>query len=166
MESANDAGEPLPASLDERKAGEAFYKFQNDVREILYSNIRGGTLKTYPEKDEYDHLTDTSIKKDSCIKLSDFSAWAKGQKNFKCPQELLNTDAPDNREHPKVVDSLLKMVFAMATDCYGYDPADKKSTVTADIQNALEKCNLPLSDNTIRTRLKEAAEIVDRSKSQ
>ncbi|MDA8429410.1 MAG: hypothetical protein M0T70_09170 [Geobacteraceae bacterium] len=68
-------------------------------------------------------------------------------------------------EDPRIIDGLLKMVIAMAKDCYGYDPANGKNTATADIRKALEICGLHLSDNTIRSRLKEGAELLPRDES-
>ncbi len=62
-----------------------------------------------------------------------------------------------DEENTKVIDGLLKMVIAIAIDCYGYNPEDKKSSVTTDILNALVSCGLSLGETTIRKRLKEAA---------
>lgn len=65
-------------------------------------------------------------------------------------------------DNMKTVEGLLKMVFAMAKDGYGYDPADKKSPVTSEIMNALSKCGLSVSENTIRDRLKQAQMLLPR----
>lgn len=53
--------------------------------------------------------------------------------------------------------SLIKMVFAMAVDCYGYDPNDKKSPVTQDILAAVSKADMSISADTVRKWLKEGA---------
>lgn len=61
--------------------------------------------------------------------------------------------------NPSERKSLVKMVFAMATDCYGYDPEDKKSPVTQDILNAVAKADLSISPDTVRKWLKEGAKL-------
>lgn len=65
-------------------------------------------------------------------------------------------------DNAKTIDGLLKMFIAMAMDCYGYDPADRKSTTVSDIMNALAKCDLSVSENTIRDRLKQAQLLLPR----
>jgi hypothetical protein len=124
------------------------------------------------------------------LNLSDFCTWA-SKKKYKLPEELavlstlpdcevVKTD-PDKEgvndtkteskgkktvvpatDNTKTVDGLLKMVIAMAMDCYGYDPAELKSTTTADIMNALSKCGLSVSENTIRERLRQAQLLLPR----
>jgi len=54
--------------------------------------------------------------------------------------------------------TLRKMILAMAMDCYGYDREAKRSTTVGDIQSALHRAGLDLSDDTIRTHLKNAAD--------
>ncbi len=63
-------------------------------------------------------------------------------------------------ENTKITENLLKMLIAIAIDGYGYKPHDKKNTTVQDISKALDSCGLSLSENTIRTRLKEAAELL------
>lgn|GEM_PF-487871 len=62
-----------------------------------------------------------------------------------------NTLTPSERK------SLIKMVFAMAVDCYGYDPNDKKSPVTQDIIAAVSKADMSISADTVRKWLREGA---------
>jgi len=57
-------------------------------------------------------------------------------------------------------DSLLRMVIAMATDVYGYDPSAKKNTTTTDICRAAEALNLSIDDETVRKYLKQAAALL------
>ncbi|MDD2943178.1 MAG: hypothetical protein PHC51_09470 [bacterium] len=66
----------------------------------------------------------------------------------------------------KIQESLLKMVIAMAIDCYSYDSTSKQNKATSDIMEALEKIGLPLAENTIRTHLKNAAELIPRDLNQ
>ncbi len=54
--------------------------------------------------------------------------------------------------------TLRKMILAMAMDCYGYDREAKRSTIVSDIESALHRAGLELSDDTIRTHLKAAAD--------
>ena len=108
-----------------------------------------------------------------CIKIAEFADWAK-KNDFECPKIILDRAPGESGssmvspaiDNTKVVDGLLKMVIAMAMDCYGYNPTDEKSTVTADIKNALETRGLSLSDNTIRNRLKQAATYLPREESK
>jgi len=59
--------------------------------------------------------------------------------------------------NPSERKSLVKMVYAMAVDCYGYNPDDKKSPVTQDILEAISKADLSISPDTVRKWLKEGA---------
>jgi len=124
------------------------------------------------------------------LNLAEFCTWA-SKKKYKLPEELAvlstlpgcevvlaNQDKEGDNEtkteakgkktvapatdNTKTVDGLLKMVIAMAMDCYGYDPADLKSSTTADIMNALNKLGLSVSENTIRERLKQAQMLLPR----
>lgn len=54
--------------------------------------------------------------------------------------------------------TLRKMILAMAIDCYGFDREAKRSTTVSDIESALHRAGLELSDDTIRTHLKDAAD--------
>jgi len=62
-----------------------------------------------------------------------------------------------NALNPSERKSLLKMIFVMAVDCYGYDPNEKKSPVTNDIFEAAAKADTSISPDTIRKWLKEGA---------
>lgn len=53
-------------------------------------------------------------------------------------------------------ETLLKMIIAMATDKYGYDPTAQKSGGVSRIQSALERTGFKFSDDTIRAKLQEA----------
>lgn len=65
---------------------------------------------------------------------------------------------PEKKIHPLEKRSLLKMVLAMAMDCYGYDPEDKKSPVTQDIVDAVTlKLDMTIDSDTVRKFLQEAA---------
>jgi hypothetical protein len=87
-------------------------------------------------------------------------------------EEIINMDSATTckqqgaKPNVKIQESLLKMVIAMAIDCYRFDPTAKKNTATSDIIEALEKIGLPLAENTIRTHLKNAAELLPRDFTQ
>lgn len=55
---------------------------------------------------------------------------------------------------------LLKMVFGMAIDSYGYDPLAKKSEATKQIVDDLAKLGIGIDPDTVRKYLKEAANTV------
>lgn len=117
--------------------------------------------------------------------ISRFVALPKGQKSFPAGTELIIETAEVRRmelecgigdksdgkqtsmkDHPKITDGLLKMVIAMAIDCYGYDPSNSKNTAVADIIKALEERGLSLSENTIRQRLKEGFDLIPRKENE
>jgi hypothetical protein len=55
-------------------------------------------------------------------------------------------------------ETFLKIIIGMAVDCYGYDPSASRSTAIKDIQGALDRLGIQLSDDTIRQKLTEASE--------
>ncbi len=57
----------------------------------------------------------------------------------------------------KVVATWQKMVIGVAVDSYSYDPNATRSTVPTEIANDLAKVGISLDVDTIRARLKEAA---------
>jgi hypothetical protein len=57
-------------------------------------------------------------------------------------------------------ESMLKLIIGMAIKGYGYDPKAKRNDSVRDITNDLEKCDLSLSDDTVRKYLTEGAELV------
>lgn len=57
-------------------------------------------------------------------------------------------------------ETLLRMIIGMAIDGYGYDPKANKSPTTKEIEGALDRIGLRVSDDTIRKRLREAAELL------
>lgn len=91
------------------------------------------------------------------IKRESFESWLDGWESIPVsPSKLQNS--------VKVENNLLKIVLAMAIDCYGYDPENERNTATSDIIKALESIGLSVSENTVRARLKEAAEMLPRDK--
>lgn len=156
--------------LEERKA---------EILMIIQNLVVAGDLHSVISKETREACDDLDgieacqlIEEVPCIRLDEFASWAVKQKNFKCPQGIL-AKAPKGSgskegitDNTRTVDGLLKMVIAMAIDCYGYDPNDKKSTTTSDISNALAKCGLSLSENTIRKRLDQAQEYLPQDNKQ
>jgi len=49
----------------------------------------------------------------------------------------------------------------MAMDGYGYKPTALRSSIPGEIEGALDRLGIPVSDDTIRQKLKEAAELLD-----
>jgi len=70
------------------------------------------------------------------------------------------TAVTPTKESPRVIENLQKALIAVAMDCYGYDPAAKGNTAVTDIQKALDKIGLTLSENTIRDYLKKGAQLI------
>ena len=126
------------------------------------------------------------------LNVVDFCTWA-SKKGYKLPKELTallptpvlseadhdkgaGDDTPAGKkdknpvpllsDNAKTIEGLLKIFIAMAMDCYGYDPTDKKNTTISDIMNALAKCELSVSENTIRDRLKQAQLLLPRKSEQ
>lgn len=62
--------------------------------------------------------------------------------------------------NPKVLESLSKMLLGMAMDKYGYDPRAARTSTSALISENLKKKGICIDADTIRTRLKEATDIV------
>jgi hypothetical protein len=62
--------------------------------------------------------------------------------------------------HPRVKDTLLKMIIGMAVDCYGYDPKQARSPFPRELSDILMTRGLNVSDDTIRSYLKEAAQLL------
>jgi hypothetical protein len=72
------------------------------------------------------------------------------------------TNAPQERPISKrVLDSLLKIIAAMAHDCYR-DRIDKPWSVARDVQAAAQQLGLDLSDDTIAAKLKDAVALIPR----
>lgn len=64
----------------------------------------------------------------------------------------------DDTCNAKVIASMQKMIVGMAKGGYGYNPAALRSPVVPDMVRDLDEAGIPLSENTIRARLKEAYE--------
>jgi len=58
-------------------------------------------------------------------------------------------------------DTLYKIIIGMAMRGYGHDPSAQRSSAIADIARDLEEVGLPVSDDTIRKYMKEAAALLD-----
>ena len=60
----------------------------------------------------------------------------------------------------KEKETLLKMIIGMAVGGYGYDPAASKSSIPSDVYNDLALHGVQLDLDTIRNKLKEAAQFL------
>lgn len=69
------------------------------------------------------------------------------------------SDAPTApaKESTRAIENLQKLLIAIVMDAYGYDPNSKDNTAVKDIQSALGKISVVISDNTIRSNLKSGA---------
>jgi tRNA(Phe) wybutosine-synthesizing methylase Tyw3 len=67
---------------------------------------------------------------------------------------------PTSELNPRVKDTLLKMIIAMATDNYGYVPSQLRSPFPKELSDLLVARGLDVTDETIRKYLKEAAELL------
>lgn len=65
-----------------------------------------------------------------------------------------------NRER----ETLLKLVIGMAIGAYGHNPAAKKTDTVSQIVDDLARAGAPLSDETVRKYLKEAASLLSGSR--
>lgn len=83
----------------------------------------------------------------------------------KALQEAIEDKAAEPaKENTRVIETLQKVLVAVAMDWYGYDPTAKGNTTVKDILGALDKIGLSLSENTIRKHLKAGAQLIPRDK--
>lgn len=150
-------------------------------RTVRHTDLRAWMAKHYPDQkpeflfDEIERSSHAAINADSFRALqADLDAARVGlvreeQRREKIARErdaLLGErdslrgmveNLAANTLNPSERKSLLKLVFVMAVDCYGYDPNDKKSPVTHDILEAASKADMSISSDTVRKWLKEGA---------
>ena len=74
--------------------------------------------------------------------------------------EQKKSQTSDKRESPRQRDNMLKVIIGMAVKGYSYDPKAQRSDRIKEIVGDIEKCGLSLSDDTIRSYLREAAELL------
>lgn len=124
------------------KRGEDFYAL---------CSVLGDYYKNYDERSVYPE--DIEEHHQLVIKAKEIERFIEtlSQQQQPTPNES-NSQLTDN---PKSIDSLLKMVMAMAVDCYGYSPADKKSTATSDIVEAVQSIGHKIDADTVKKWLKE-----------
>lgn len=60
---------------------------------------------------------------------------------------------------PRLKNTLYKMIYAMAKDCYKYDPRAPRNDATNDIYLAIADAKLSLGKDAIREHLKESAKL-------
>lgn len=58
--------------------------------------------------------------------------------------------------------TLKKILIAMAMDGYGYDPAAARSPFPKELEGIMDRMGLSVSDDTIRAKLKKAAELLSK----
>lgn len=98
------------------------------------------------------------------VKPGEFIEWAKT-----LPIRIPILEANDNKEvtgkeslSERERQTLYKMIIGMATDAYGYDPNASRSPFHKELEGILDGLGISVSDDTIRDKLKEAAELLPR----
>ena len=77
----------------------------------------------------------------------------------------LAVSKPEEAMHdPRVINTLYKIIFALAVEKYRYEPDSPRSEVPAKIEAAMNRQGFTLSAKTIRTHLRAAAEAANRRK--
>lgn len=66
------------------------------------------------------------------------------------------TESSDSKMQPRQFQTAAKIIAAMAVDCYGYVPNQKRSKATKDIINACDRAGLTVSNDTILKYLRAA----------
>ncbi len=66
---------------------------------------------------------------------------------------------PDPLLNPAERKTVAKLIFAMAVDCYGYDPTQKQSPTTKAIMEAAARADVSITEDTIRKWLKKGASL-------
>lgn len=56
--------------------------------------------------------------------------------------------------------TLLKLIIGMAVDGYGYKPSSAKSPFPKELEGILDRLGISVSNDTIRSKLKEAAQLL------
>lgn len=72
---------------------------------------------------------------------------------------LSSVDKPINTRQRE---SMLKLILGMAIAGYRYDPAARRNDSVSEIAGDLAQCGLPLSDDTVREYLQEAAQQLEK----
>ncbi len=92
----------------------------------------------------------------------DLDAWRiYDQRNGVSVPPELESIAPDERPiGSRERETFNKLIIGLAFGGYGYDPSAARSPVPSDVLNDLTRLGLDLSVDTIRTKLKDAAEVL------
>lgn len=64
------------------------------------------------------------------------------------------------KESTRSIETLQKIIIAVAIDSYGYAPAKKGNSAVTDIRKALNAVELDVSENTIRKHLEAGAQLI------
>ena len=67
---------------------------------------------------------------------------------------------PERPQSERERQTLLKMIIAIAVKGYGYNPNSKKSTSPGEIAGDMDELGIPVSDDTVRAKLQEAADLL------
>jgi hypothetical protein len=65
---------------------------------------------------------------------------------------------PEKQQSPREREGMLKVIYAMAVEGYGYEPSSRRSNLVPEIIRDLELQGLSLSDDTVRRYIKEACD--------
>jgi hypothetical protein len=106
------------------------------------------------------------------VSLSELAAWAisvgwkiPGEFAILAESQRTPTQRDDKREVPELTtrerQTAHKLILGMAIGGYGYDPKAERSTIVTEIVGDLARCDISVTDDTVRKWLKEAAEEVE-----
>lgn len=109
------------------------------------------------QKAQYDALVD-GTKKDSA-KVGQKVAALVEERDALLGQ-IADLKAPGKPLNPKERESVLRLIIGIAIKGYSYNPSMSRSPIAREIADDLAETGLPLSEDTVRKWLKEAAELL------
>jgi predicted DNA-binding transcriptional regulator AlpA len=104
-----------------------------------------------------DKFADALGEQDEMLKLQ-----AQKVSELKAEREVLQQQIADQaaaeKRDPRLKASLEKIALGLAIDGLGYQPGDARSPIVSEIETTLERLGMPVSAETIRKILREAAD--------
>lgn len=125
-----------------------------DALNILQSSERGDfEVQKFPREEIVRWLSEYSAKSEY--------AFDKGIIPNKIHEPTQKIDG--NKFSAKERNTLLKMIYGMAVDGYGYSPEQAKSPIPAQLQAVLDILGIPVTNETILEKLKEGQQVLNDS---
>lgn len=93
------------------------------------------------------------------IHPADWDSFVQSEIKNKKGNEMKNDDAPAKQANAKEIESLLKLVIAMAIKGYRFDPK-KRSSIPREIVSDVEQVGLSIDEDTVRKWLKQGVELL------